>query len=177
MSLGKSFTNGKKPFEERTLALLTWISSADTGIVASLLLHGQPPFQVTYMMKHESNPWVSMDEHFTSSRGKILMQPEERGRYQYLFTKISDAFYKDIGIVGTEKIEQIVRPLASAHFARPASGRKNRLEVSSCEGSSVNIDVDLKVHYRFKSVRNGANIVLGHWTLETRDPDDQYHGF
>jgi nucleoporin POM152 len=132
---------------------LTAKSSADTGIIASLLLHGQPPFHVTYMMKHESDPWLSLEEHFSGSRGKILLQPEERGRYQYLFTKISDAHYKNVDIIGTEKIEQTVRPLALAQFARSAAGKAGNLEVSSCEGTSVEVDVELKVPLVIRSIK------------------------
>jgi nucleoporin POM152 len=97
------------------------------------------------MMKYESEQWISLEEQFTSSRGKIQLQPEERGRYQYLFTKISDAHYKNVDIIGAELVEQTVRPLALAQFTRLAMGRNGRLEVSSCEGTSVEVDVELKV--------------------------------
>lgn len=100
---------------------------------------------VTYMMKYESEPWETRQKRFTSSRGEILLQPENQGRYQYLFTKIGDEYYQDVEISGAEKIEQTVRPLASAQFSRSNTAEDGRLELNSCGGSHVEFDLDLKV--------------------------------
>jgi hypothetical protein len=88
---------------------------------------------------------VTKKTEFRTSRGEILLQPEERGRYQYIFTRISDHFYKDVDIVGAEKIERTVRPLASATFVSPGALRKNPRKIISCGGDFVEVEVEFKV--------------------------------
>ncbi|KZT44453.1 hypothetical protein SISSUDRAFT_1038969 [Sistotremastrum suecicum HHB10207 ss-3] len=132
-------------------ANITWSPihecSGDTGVTASLLLHGQPPFELSYTTRHNTKAARVQKQTFSSARGEITLQPEESGHYEYSFTKISDANYKNVPFDSPEKITQTVRPLAVAHFVHPTpntAGRNSGIQVNSCEGSSVNIGIDLK---------------------------------
>lgn len=112
---------------------------------ASLVLHGAAPFQVYYRMQRDKEPPREMVKTFATSRGDFTLQPDQSGYYSFSFTHISDANYKKVELRGPS-IDQVIHPLASVDFAAGAgaSGRGKR-SISSCGGSFVDIDVDLKV--------------------------------
>ncbi|KAL0572927.1 hypothetical protein V5O48_009040 [Marasmius crinis-equi] len=120
-------------------------SSGDTGVSASLVLHGTPPFIVYYRVQKDSEPPVDRHKQFSTSRGEFTEQPEHSGHYTFTFTKISDANYKKVELDGPT-IDQIVHPPASAEFItrdNGAGGRKKKA-ISSCEGNMVDVDVELR---------------------------------
>ncbi|KAG0707446.1 hypothetical protein DFH29DRAFT_979777 [Suillus ampliporus] len=112
--------------------------SGDTGVSASLVMHGTPPFQVYYRTQRDTEPPRDLFKTFTSSRGELTLQPEHSGHYYYTFVQLSDAYYKKVALDGPS-IDQIVHPLAAAEFV----GR-GKTAVSSCEGATVGIEVDLR---------------------------------
>ncbi|ESK90932.1 nucleoporin [Moniliophthora roreri MCA 2997] len=118
--------------------------SGDTGVSASLVLHGTPPFHVYYREQKDSEPARELTKTFGTSRGELTIQPEHSGHYTFTFTQISDANYKKVELKGPT-IDQIIHPPASAEFANTDNyaGRKKK-EISSCEGNSVDVDVDLR---------------------------------
>ncbi|KAG2156607.1 uncharacterized protein EDB93DRAFT_1310685 [Suillus bovinus] len=113
--------------------------SGDTGVSASLIMHGTPPFQVYYRTQRDTEPPRDLFKTFTSSRGELTLQPDHSGHYYYTFVQLSDAYYKKVALDGPS-IDQIVHPLAGADFV---GGRGKRV-VSSCEGVTVGIEVDLR---------------------------------
>lgn len=113
--------------------------SGDTGVSASLVMHGTPPFQVYYRTQRDAEPPRDLFKTFTSSRGELTLQPEDSGHYYYTFVQLSDAYYKKVALDGPN-IDQIVHPLAAADFV----GGRGRRVVSSCEGVTVGIEVDLR---------------------------------
>ncbi|KAJ7225386.1 hypothetical protein GGX14DRAFT_489278 [Mycena pura] len=112
--------------------------SGDTGVSASLVLHGIPPFQVYYSVQRDAEPPRESSKTFPTSRGELSIQPSQAGHYMFAFTYISDANYRRVELNGPS-INQAIHPLASAAFAGP---QKRRL--SSCAGSTVDIDVELR---------------------------------
>ncbi|EEB90993.1 hypothetical protein MPER_10724 [Moniliophthora perniciosa FA553] len=119
-------------------------SSGDTGVSASLVLHGTPPFHVYYREQKDSEPARELAKVFGTSRGEFTIQPEHSGHYTFTFTQISDANYKKVELKGPT-IDQIIHPPASAEFANMDNytGRKKK-EISSCEGNLIDVDVDLR---------------------------------
>ncbi|GJJ13358.1 hypothetical protein Clacol_007610 [Clathrus columnatus] len=116
--------------------------SGDTGVLASLLLQGKPPFKLFYSTQRDGEPIRELSQVFHGSRGEISLQPEKSGTYTYTFLRMNDANYKDIKLDGPT-INQVVHPLASATFVK--SGDLHGKEaMHSCSGSMVDIDVDLK---------------------------------
>ncbi|KAG1754906.1 uncharacterized protein EDB91DRAFT_259356 [Suillus paluster] len=113
--------------------------SGDTGVSASLVMHGTPPFQVYYRTQRDAEPPRDLFKTFTSSRGELTLQPEHSGHYYYTFVQLSDAYYKKVALDGPS-IDQIVHPLAAADFV----GGRGKTAVSSCEGATVGIEVDLR---------------------------------
>lgn len=103
-------------------------------------MHGTPPFQVYYRSQRDAGPPRDLVKTFTSSRGELTLQPEHSGHYYYTFVQLSDAYYKKVALDGPS-IDQIVHPLAAADFV----GGRGRRVVSSCEGVTVGIEVDLRV--------------------------------
>ena len=86
-----------------------------------------------------------MHKTFQGSRGEIILQPESSGNYTYTFVALSDANYKRVKLDGPS-INQIVHPLASASFVfSSASGVGSKRTVNSCSGSTVDVEVDLRV--------------------------------
>lgn len=126
--------------------LITAYSSGDTGVSASLIFHGTPPFQVYYRTKRDREEPRDVFKTFGSSRGELTLQPEHSGHYFYTFLHLSDANYKKVELNGPS-IDQIVHPLAAADFVPTAgTGRPKRM-VNSCSGNMVDVEVDLRVSH------------------------------
>ena len=115
-------------------------SSGDTGVSASLVLHGTPPFQVYYRTQRDKEPEKEGVKTFANSRGEITLQPSWSGHYVYTFLQLSDANYKRVELNGPT-IDQVVHPLASAEFAYA----KTKKMISSCSGNIIDVDVHLRV--------------------------------
>lgn len=140
-------------------------SSGDTGVSATLVLRGTPPFQVYYRMQRDNEPPRELHKTFTSARGELTLQPERSGHYTFTFVQLSDANYKRVELTGPT-IEQVVHPLATADFAanQREYGRGKRT-ISSCSGNTVSVDVDLKVCCAGDSVYVLYSNFVGNGTL------------
>lgn len=122
--------------------LRTYCSSGDTGVSASLVLRGTPPFHVQYHVQRDNEAPKQLFKTFTSSRGELTIQPERSGHYIFTFVQMSDANYKKVELKGPS-IDQLIHPLAAADFVTSHAGKKRM--ISSCEGGTVSVDVDLRV--------------------------------
>ncbi|KIJ53452.1 hypothetical protein M422DRAFT_241697 [Sphaerobolus stellatus SS14] len=116
--------------------------SGDTGVSASLILQGKPPYKVWYHTKRDGEAMRELHQTFQGSRGEITLQPERSGSYTYTFVRMSDANYDNVKLDGPT-INQIVHPLASADFVKSAHAYGKQI-LHSCSGSLVDIDVELK---------------------------------
>ncbi|KAF8807863.1 hypothetical protein BYT27DRAFT_7139354 [Phlegmacium glaucopus] len=117
--------------------------SGDTGVSASLILRGTPPFQLYYHMQRDNEATREISKTFTSSRAELTFQPERSGHYVFAFSSISDANYRKVELQGPS-IDQIIHPLASADFSElHGPGRSKRI-ISTCSGDTVDIHVDLR---------------------------------
>jgi nucleoporin POM152 len=72
------------------------------------------------------------------------VQPERSGHYIFTFVRMNDANYRRVDLQGPT-IEQIIHPLASADFADSSPGNRGRTVISSCSGSTIDVDVNLRV--------------------------------
>ncbi|KAI0363538.1 hypothetical protein BV20DRAFT_1031218 [Pilatotrama ljubarskyi] len=89
--------------------------SGDTGVSASLVLHGTPPFTVWYRSQRDNEPPKDVPRNFPSSRGELTAQPDRSGHYTFRFTHMSDANYKKVELKGPV-IELDVHPPPAADF-------------------------------------------------------------
>ncbi|KAI0756262.1 hypothetical protein C8Q80DRAFT_1092612 [Daedaleopsis nitida] len=117
--------------------------SGDIGVSASLVLHGTPPFQVYYRSQRDSEPAREVSKTFATPRGELTVQPDRSGHYSFKIHQISDANYKKIDLK-SDAIELDVHPPPSADFAGNAHGGRGKKSISSCSGSNVNVDVELR---------------------------------
>lgn len=117
--------------------------SGDTGVSASLVFHGAPPFHVYYTVRKDKGPAVEKVKIFSGSRGELTDQPPESGHYTFTFTQLSDANYKRVDLKGPT-IDQVIHPQATADFAHNVAGVRGRKKFSNCEGNTTKLDVDLK---------------------------------
>ena len=122
-------------------------SSGDTGVSASLILRGTPPFQVVYRIQRDKEPPRDVAKTFTTSRAELTIQPERSGHYAFTFMSISDSHYRKIELNGPS-IEQIIHPVASAQFADTHDSRR---PISTCSGDTVDVDISLRVSIRYFS--------------------------
>lgn len=82
---------------------------------------------------------------FNSLRGKLTLQPERSGHYVFSFVHLSDANYRRVELKGPS-IDQIVHPLAGADFISGQAGaERSKRIMSSCDGHTVDVDVELRV--------------------------------
>ncbi|KAF9056084.1 hypothetical protein BJ165DRAFT_1430770 [Panaeolus papilionaceus] len=117
--------------------------SGDTGVSATLILHGTPPFQVFYRTQLNNETPKEVSKTFTTSRAEMTFQPERSGRYMLTFVSISDHNYNRIELNGPT-IDQIIHPVASADFAKSHGAGRGKKLLSTCSGDTVDIGVDLK---------------------------------
>ncbi|KAJ3787147.1 hypothetical protein GGU10DRAFT_374278 [Lentinula aff. detonsa] len=117
--------------------------SGDTGVSATLVLHGAPPFHVYYKMQKDSEAPREMSKTFATSRGQFTLQPEHSGHYIFTFTKISDANYQRVEIDGPS-INQIIHPPASADFVGVPRGLGRKKALNNCEGKFIDVEVELR---------------------------------
>ncbi len=130
-------------------------------------MHGTPPFQVHYRIQRDKLPAQDISKTFASSRGELTLQPERSGHYVFSFQHISDANYKKVDLHGPS-IDQIIHSPASADFVGDR-GAKNKRQLSSCEGASVDVEVELKVGLCLGCIQNLTvynSQGSGPWTLE-----------
>ncbi|KIK70672.1 hypothetical protein GYMLUDRAFT_286961 [Collybiopsis luxurians FD-317 M1] len=117
--------------------------SGDTGVSATLVMHGTGPFQVYYQTQKDSEPPQEKSITFASSRGQFTLQPEHSGHYTFSFTKISDANYKRVELDGPS-VDQVIHPPASAYFVGAPKGQGQRKVINSCEGNLIEVEVELR---------------------------------
>ena len=126
------------------LAISFHQSSGDTGVSASLILRGTPPFQIYYSMRRDNEAAREISKSFTSSRAELILQPDRSGHYVFAFSSISDANYRKVELQGPS-IDQIIHPLASADFSESHGPGRSKRIMSTCSGDTVDIHVDLRV--------------------------------
>jgi nucleoporin POM152 len=124
-------------------------SSGDTGVSASLVFHGTPPFTVYYHTQRNKEPVKELSRIYTTSRGELTLQPPHSGHYTYTFTSLSDAYYKSVPLNGPS-IDQVVHPLAAASFVNAVGSGAKRL-INSCSGNLVDVEVELLVSNRLEA--------------------------
>lgn len=115
-------------------------SASDTGVTAIALLHGMPPFVLSYTVKHDKSAPKTITKTFNSQRAEIILKPEDSGEYTYTFNSVSDKNYAGIPLKGKPSTTQRVHPLAMAQF-----GRRARKPIVTCGGDTVGVPVDLRV--------------------------------
>ncbi|KAF9245820.1 hypothetical protein BU15DRAFT_85502 [Melanogaster broomeanus] len=116
--------------------------SGDTGVSASLILHGAPPFQVYYSTQRDKEKPRELFKTFTSSRGELTLQPEHsRSLLLYLLPAQRCQLSRKSSSMGPVSTRSyILWPLAD--FVS-AGGWAKRV-VNSCSGNMVDIEVDLR---------------------------------
>ncbi|KAM0756071.1 hypothetical protein T439DRAFT_296083 [Meredithblackwellia eburnea MCA 4105] len=135
-----------QPTLSATFETLRDVCSSDIGVISTLHLTGVPPFTVTYLLTQLS-PTKSRREvkkAFAGSRGEIRIEPGP-GEWEYRFTKVQDAFYRDIPVTvpaGEEQpvMKQTVQLVGGAQWRNAAQGKT----VHSCDGETVTVAVDFK---------------------------------
>ena len=143
-------------------------SSGDIGVSASLVLHGTPPFQVYYRSQRDAEPPQEKAKTFNTARGELTVQPDRSGHYTFKIHQVSDANYKKVELKGSA-IELDVHPPPSADFAGNAHGARNKKSISSCSGSVVDVDVELRVsHMPYRSLNSSKLVCAGHCAVERR---------
>ncbi len=122
-------------------------SSGDIGVSASLVLHGTPPFQVYYRSQRDTEPPRELSKTFSTSRGELTIQPDRSGHYNFQIYQVSDANYKKVDLKGSA-IELDVHPPPSADFVGNVHGARSKKSISSCSGSNVEVEIELRVSDR-----------------------------
>ncbi|PIL31435.1 transporter [Ganoderma sinense ZZ0214-1] len=117
--------------------------SGDIGVSASLVLHGTPPFQVYYRSQRDSENPKEHHKTFPTSRGELTVQPDRSGHYTFKIYQVSDANYKKIELKAAA-IELDVHPPPSADFVGNSHGGRGKKSISSCSGSNVDVEVELR---------------------------------
>lgn len=109
-----------------------------------MVLHGTPPFTVYYRSQRDAENPKEHHKTFATSRGELTVQPDRSGHYTFKIYQVSDANYKKIDLKAAA-IELDVHPPPSADFVGNAHGGRGKKSISSCSGSNVDVEVELRV--------------------------------
>jgi len=158
---GGGFANGKSTqfTYPSSLSFTTDIcSSGDTGVAASLILHGSPPFQVYYRTRRQD---YSRDlvKTFSGFRGELTIALEQSGDYIHSFFQMSDANYKKVELNGPSIRHTVYAPAEFVH-----GGPR---EVDSCSRGMIDVEVDLKVSFTHMLRTWIVDMIEGIWAVES----------
>lgn len=112
-------------------------SSADVGVTASLVLHGTPPFQVSYKTIKKGGSTTTESKLISGSRADVTLTPGQAGSFTFQFDRLSDFYYKN-ELIDAPTMSLTVHPLAFAKF-----GKTEKQTVQSCSGDIVDVPLDL----------------------------------
>lgn len=113
---------------------------------------GSPPFVLHYTVLQLS-PIVrrqSLEQGFFGSRGELVLQPGV-GRWQYTFDTIDDA-NQALALQGIKR-EQKIYEMSDARWMA------DELSVRSCQGETVDVEVEIKVCHLSFLIRCRSNSV------------------
>lgn len=105
------------------------------GLLVDLEMTGTPPFKVTYNTIHPGGDSTFKIIETNRHQTQLELRPSQAGHYVYSFSQISDAVYRTPREIRIPKLEQDVKPLASAWF------NQNRLEREACVEESVSFEI------------------------------------
>ena len=92
------------------------------GLLVDLDLIGTPPFYISYNVHHDGGGIEAKVTKIDHMRTQLELKPAEAGHYTYEFVDIRDAVYPARSLKHKNlKLEQDVRPPASARFSQPVS--------------------------------------------------------
>ena len=98
------------------------------GLTVGLELTGTPPFRVFYSVSHDGGEIAPEMKVIPQVHEQIEFKPSVAGHYVYAFTHVSDAVYSSPQSLNGLKVEQEIKPPASARFAHPSAIRKICIE-------------------------------------------------
>lgn len=135
------------PAAEISFSTIEDVCAGSVGVTAMAVLSGNPPFRLRYEIQRAGRQPVRQERTISRTREEFEFRPSTEGAVQYRFIGLSDANYHDLPLDGPV-FEQIVHPLASAHFVQHGSssraGQNEKMVVRSCSGNKASVDVQLE---------------------------------
>lgn len=108
------------------------------GLRVDLDLVGTPPFVVRYDIADDEGHIETRSHTTRGLRSQIELIPKAARRHKYMFKSISDAVYRNIPLMGKDKIlEQEVKPAAEAYVAHPER------VFNACLDSNIELNIQL----------------------------------
>ena len=126
------------------------------GLTIGLELTGTPPFRVFYTVSHDGGKVTPEMKVIPQVHEQIEFRPSVAGRYVYTFTRVSDAVYSSPRSLSDEdrlKVEQEIKPPASALFAHPSATRKICIEETA--SSYVDFIGHGRLELEYELIHNG----------------------
>lgn len=106
------------------------------GLLADLSFTGSPPFDISWKVSKDGKVMLHRKK-VDRVRHQLRFTPDEAGHFVYQFTSLDDANYKGIPLQTQDySTEQIVYPLAGAHFVKKETSK-------CCIDDSVSIPLRL----------------------------------
>lgn len=107
------------------------------GLRVDLDLVGTPPFTVKYDIRTDDH--IETRTHrVTGLRSQLELIPKEARHYKYLFKSIDDAVYRNVQLLGKDKVlEQEVKPAAKAYILHKDKA------INTCLDSNVDLEIEL----------------------------------
>jgi nucleoporin POM152 len=97
--------------------ILDKCTKSSVGLNIDLTLVGSPPFRLSYRLIKDDGPPVVKTLRIDRARHQERFTPEDPGHYSYEFFRLDDKNYEGVKIdPATHRVEQDVKPTASAHF-------------------------------------------------------------
>ncbi|KAI9652449.1 MAG: hypothetical protein M1831_006792 [Alyxoria varia] len=106
-----------------------------TGMRVELDMTGTPPFEIKYTMKESGHDTGEYTHTFHDRRDTLILKPNFAAKYSYKIYQISDSIYPAVPLKEPIRLNQEVKPAASASFI----GKEKHI----CKGQSAEFDVNL----------------------------------
>ncbi|SGY16728.1 BQ5605_C012g06967 [Microbotryum silenes-dioicae] len=122
------------------------VCNLEVGSIATLHMTGKAPFTIHYELVSAAAPHrpTRMRHRILHARDELRLEPPGPGEWEYRFLRVADANYPDgIDLANddpTYRTKQKIDPISDAAWVNP----RERKIVHSCEGESLEVQVDLK---------------------------------
>lgn len=135
-----------EPTIDATFTPLYDVCKSEVGLTASVHLSGLAPFKLHYTLTQTSPHRRSNSQSISlpSAREEFTLRPPGPGEWEYAFTKLEDARYKGAKAVILDSSAPGLRRSQTVQLVAEAEWTERHRTVRSCEGDSLEVELELK---------------------------------
>jgi len=134
------------PTIDATFDPLYDVCHSEVGLTAAVHLSGLPPFKLHYI-RTQTSPHRQSSSHsipLSSTREEFTLRPPGPGEWEYAFTRLEDGRYKGSQAIALNSTAPGMRRSQTVQLVAEAKWTERHRTVRSCEGDSIEVELELK---------------------------------